>query len=391
MKKVIFFSLFVPSILFSQWVQTHGLEGKVTFCLNTNGTHLYAGTALEGLFISTNNGINWVQTSLNNRTVFTLELKGNYIFAGSDTGLFISSNQGLSWSQPVIVNHAVFSVLANDSILLAGTTANGIYLSTNNGLNWLQTSLNDKGVHSILQSGNYIYAGTYNLSGVFISTNGGFNWVQSSLDNQNVNCLAVIGLDVFAGVNLFGVYHSANYGTNWTQAGLYYNYVRSFAVYGSRLFAGTDSSIYLTSDNGINWVDKGQGLPSGDLIPSLAITNNYLFAATSYYGVWRIPLSEIIGVEPISSGIPNNSSLFQNYPNPFNPITNIKFQIAKSGDVKLVVFDVLGREVTTLVNEQLNPGTYEVQWDASSYPSGVYFYRLITNTYSETKKMVLMK
>jgi len=99
----------------------------------------------------------------------------------------------------------------------------------------------------------------------------------------------------------------------------------------------------------------------------------------------------VIGVEPISLTTPNSFRLHQNYPNPFNPKTKIKMEIAKLGNVKLIVYDILGREVTKLVNEKLKPGTYEVEFDGGNYPSGVYFYKLITNNFSEVKKMLLIK
>ncbi|RPI16845.1 MAG: T9SS C-terminal target domain-containing protein [Ignavibacteriae bacterium] len=88
--------------------------------------------------------------------------------------------------------------------------------------------------------------------------------------------------------------------------------------------------------------------------------------------------------------------LYDNYPNPFNPSTKIKFSVASNvkremSNVKITVFDVIGREITTLVNEQLKPSTYEVEWNASDYPSGVYFYTLTTESFSETKKMILIK
>jgi len=83
--------------------------------------------------------------------------------------------------------------------------------------------------------------------------------------------------------------------------------------------------------------------------------------------------------------------LYRNYPNPFNPSTNIKFDIPKSSDVKLIIYDIAGREITKLVNEMLNAGSYEVSWDASNYTSGVYFYKLISENYIDTKKMVLIK
>ena len=97
------------------------------------------------------------------------------------------------------------------------------------------------------------------------------------------------------------------------------------------------------------------------------------------------------GLNNISTEIPSKYSLLQNYPNPFNPITKIQFEVPGSKFVKLVVFDILGKEVQTLVNESLQPGTYETSFDGSSLTSGVYFYRLITNEFTETKKMLLIK
>jgi subtilisin-like proprotein convertase family protein len=89
--------------------------------------------------------------------------------------------------------------------------------------------------------------------------------------------------------------------------------------------------------------------------------------------------------------IPNYYSLGQNYPNPFNPVTNIKFSIPQSQDVKLVVFDILGREVATLVNEYKTSGVYQVDFDASHLASGVYFYSLQTPNFTQTKRMLLVK
>jgi hypothetical protein len=98
-----------------------------------------------------------------------------------------------------------------------------------------------------------------------------------------------------------------------------------------------------------------------------------------------------IGIRPTGCNVPGSFHLSQNYPNPFNPKSNIKFQIAKLADVKLFIYNVLGKEIAVLVNEQLKPGTYEVEWDASNSPSGVYFYKLIASEYTETRKMVLIK
>jgi hypothetical protein len=98
-----------------------------------------------------------------------------------------------------------------------------------------------------------------------------------------------------------------------------------------------------------------------------------------------------IGIKPISNSVPDNFRLFQNYPNPFNPYTIINFQLLKNSEVKLVVYDMRGREVTTLVNEKKNVGTYQVGFDGSAYSSGIYFYKFETEYYTETRKMMLIK
>lgn len=99
----------------------------------------------------------------------------------------------------------------------------------------------------------------------------------------------------------------------------------------------------------------------------------------------------MVSKEDQSLNIPKEFNLYQNYPNPFNPLTSIKFDIPKETKVKLLIFDILGREVTLLINEKLKPGTYDAQFDGTNYPSGVYFYKLETESFTKTRKMVLVK
>jgi hypothetical protein len=91
------------------------------------------------------------------------------------------------------------------------------------------------------------------------------------------------------------------------------------------------------------------------------------------------------------SAMPYSYSLYQNYPNPFNPSTLISYQLPASSLVVLKVFDVLGREIETLVNERQNAGNHSVQFNASNLPSGVYLYRLEAGKYRDTKKLLLLK
>jgi len=96
-------------------------------------------------------------------------------------------------------------------------------------------------------------------------------------------------------------------------------------------------------------------------------------------------------IQQISSEVPDKFSLSQNYPNPFNPETNIKFALLKSGEVKLTVFDALGKEISVLVNEFKTQGVYTATFDAANFPSGTYYYKLETDNFSEVKKMILLK
>jgi hypothetical protein len=110
---------------------------------------------------------------------------------------------------------------------------------------------------------------------------------------------------------------------------------------------------------------------------------------TNQYGF--IPPDEPVGIQPSSTIIPETFSLHQNYPNPFNPTTTIRFDVRTSGNVSLKVFDVLGREVEVIVNEYLKSGSYSVQFSGENLPSGVYYYELRAESFSETKRMMLVK
>jgi hypothetical protein len=99
----------------------------------------------------------------------------------------------------------------------------------------------------------------------------------------------------------------------------------------------------------------------------------------------------LIGIKQISSQVPQQFELSQNYPNPFNPQTIIKFSVAVKSKVKLIIYDAIGREVDLLVDEWLEPGFYEAEYNTNKLSSGVYYYKFFTKDFSKTKKMVLIK
>jgi len=211
------------------------------------------------------------------------------------------------------------------------------------------------------------------------------------LNNQSVYSLAVSGNNIFAGTSINGIYVSTNNGTNWLQTSLNNLYVNYLVTSENNIFAGTANGVYFSANNGASWIAKNQGFNVIPSVSSLQITNNYIFAGTSFSSIWRRSLQEIIGIHSISSEVPYNFSLYQNYPNPFNPSTKIKFDIVKTGFTSLKVYDIVGKEVQVLVNEKLKPGGYETTFDGAQLTSGVYFYRLSSGEYSETKRMLLVK
>ena len=110
-----------------------------------------------------------------------------------------------------------------------------------------------------------------------------------------------------------------------------------------------------------------------------------------YYDGLSLVAANITRIKEIRHNLPENLTLFQNYPNPFNPATTIRFDLPKSAEVQLIVYDILGRKVATLVNKKMPAGRHEVQWDARNIPSGIYLYQIKAGEFVETKKMILLK
>lgn len=194
-------------------------------------------------------------------------------------------------------------------------------------------------------------------------------------------------------------------GITWQckNTGLENTSIKSFLASGSIIFATTDNSgLYFYKSIIDQWVSINNGLPYS-VEYSIALNETDLLAMINNIGIWKRSLNEITtDVETINS-LPEIFFLSQNYPNPFNPTTRIKYSIpvvetrrGESLHACLKIYDVLGREVATLVNEEKLPGTYEVTFNVetlygTSLPSSVYFYRLQAGSFSETKKFVLVK
>ena len=327
-----------------QWIRvTSGIPTyRSIYAFGENSGTIFCGTdgGDPSIYFSINNGNNWTATSLFSGASNAIAVNGIYTFAGTSTyGVHYSTNYGLNWTQTPLDNKIIYALTMKENNIFAGTVVSGVYISTNNGTNWSQCApgyeLSFYTVYSIAISGNNIFAGTY-MHGVYHSTNNGNNWTQTSLTDKDVLSLYINNNKIFAGTggSYTGIYVSTNNGASWIQSSLNNRVVWSIVGRGDNIFAGTDDYVYISTNNGINWVQKSEGFTFNPYwIYSLFLTTNYIFAGTYMSTVWRRPLNELIGIQPVSSEIPTSFVLRQNYPNPFNSSTKIRFEIPSEKNI----------------------------------------------------------
>jgi hypothetical protein len=274
-----------------------------------------------------------------------------------------------------------------------------VFLSTNSGANWTaaDTGLTNKYVTAFAMTpasgGTNIFAGTSG-GGVFLSTDGGADWtpVNNGLVYMWVTTFAVNGTQLFAGTSN-GISLSTNNGANWTtvNTGLTNKTVRALAVYGTNLFAGTAGGVFISTNSGASWSIANSGLANIS-VNALALFGQYLFAGTYGSSAFRRPLSDmVVSVGPFPGEVPAAFRLEQNYPNPFNPSTTIRFELPHASHVSLTIYDLLGREVMTLVDEVKPAGAYNVQFNAANVSSGMYVYRLRAGDFVAARDLLLLK
>ncbi|KXK54258.1 MAG: Aminopeptidase N [Chlorobi bacterium OLB5] len=390
---------------------------------------------------------------------------------GNNGVVLRTTNNGNNWanvSSGIPVNIDLFSIRAVNSqmVFTSGKNPSGtsfIFRTTNSGLNWsvvhTQTNITNYGFAEIYGT-YYLIASPLNSRWqIWRSTNSGVSWdsaglylPQSGSETGFINSVYSLEEKIWFGTNNSRIYRSF-WGGNWqalstvplvNSRSVVFQYLLTEAV-GSGICG--DINIIKSTNLGSNWLPlntAGNGFVSGTAChPGLigkfwytknqfiytnsasdtfalqytAPAGNYTHIGANYLGsaaVWAVrdnggisKYTGEIGIQTISTEIPELFSLSQNYPNPFNPSTIIRFQIpllsttplgrGVSGEAGrgvftlLKVYDILGNDITTLLNQQLSPGTYSIDWDGSNYPSGLYFYTLRSGDYTETKKMILLK
>lgn len=367
-----------------------------------NGTQRTTGTMNWAAAFGGDGGEVAFQSQANN---FILgETQNNGVNRSINGGLsFVPSTTGLTgsgaWVGPIISHPTLAGVFY--------TARQLVFRSTNNGTVWEPISSGTSGTISQMaiskSDPNIMYAST--SSNIWKSTDAGVNYVTvtSGTPSRTITSINIhpdssnVVILTFSGFSTGKIYKTTNGGTNWINItgnlpdspcndGMFY-YPGSST---STLLVGMDVGVFVSTDYGTSWSELADGLPN-----TVAIHLDYnqatgkLRIGTHGRGVWEA--NGIIGIINYNSEIPGNYSLSQNYPNPFNPVTNIKYQLVKAGFVKLSVYDMLGREIGKIINENQAAGSYTVQYDASKLSSGAYFYRIESQGFVETKKMIIVK
>jgi photosystem II stability/assembly factor-like uncharacterized protein len=387
----------------SSWRVLH--SGFLAMVINTvlrAGTTLYAGTP-SALYRSDDGGDTWKDMRLADGPVLSLAWDGTHLFAGTGSNVLRTTDGGALWinADPVAGGRAVTSlaVMADGlggSHLIAGTDSCGIYRSTDAGDSWapLKAGLQDTVITCLAVRDTVLFAGT--ARGVFVTTLGSSTWeaAKDGLGDVLISCLATCGDTLFGGTHGMGVFRSTNAGETWApaDAGLTDLDVWSIAVSGTKVFAGTwFGGLFVSEDAGGHWTAHDENLRRTAVNCCVAGETD-VFVGTRGAGVWRRPLSEMVtSVGDPSNGMPQQFELLQNYPNPFNPSTTITYELPTSSFVRLSVYDMLGREVSVLINERKNAGSYEVKFEGRNLASGVYLYRLIAGGFVQTRQMLVIK
>ena len=365
------------------WIRIIGGDGCWTAINKQNNNICYATSQNLSIYRSTNKGTNF-------------------------SSLSVPSGGAVSFAAPYVV------AINNSQIMYAGKAV--IFRSTNGGTNWTATAggMQLDGNPSISMAISYtnenlVYVGTAPVTSrarIFRTTNGGVNWtditgplpdrypVDIAVDPQNDAVVYV----VFSGFGTSHLYKSFDYGDTWVDIGSGLPDVPSSSVVidpqiSSHIYYGNDIGVYLSTNSGINWFEYSTGMPEASIVMDLSIVSQSrkLRAATHGNGAYERKLFGNPSSVNIISETAGTYRLEQNYPNPFNSSTVIRFQFSDTREVTLKTYDVLGKELFTLVNGKFQPGTYQVSFNGNGLPSGVYFYKLSAGEFTDIKKMILMK
>jgi hypothetical protein len=373
------------------------------------------------IYKSTDNGSNWYESKHSNGGTGgfqTIAFGSSMVYiAGSYDWFYYSTNDGSSWisegSSSGLTNAPLSLAVNSLGYIFAGTSSGGVFKSTNGGVNWtaVNTGLTDLHINTIaINSSGVIYVGTHN-SGIFTSIDNGAHWISdnSGLTNTDIRSIA---FDHF-GYVYAGAYKGDGTGGLWQSPALLPVELTTFIVYEKENAAvlqwntATEVNNYgfeieRRVVNGEqqtmnSWVNIGfiKGAGTSNTPKAYSYSDAIGFSGRYVYRLKQVDNDgsyKYSNEAEVTIAVPKVFALSQNYPNPFNPSTTIEFTLAEDSHISLKVFDMMGREVATLINQDLRAGEpHSVIFNASRLASGMYFYRLETEKSSLVKKLMLLK
>lgn len=282
--------------------------------------------------------------------------------------------------------------------------AGTFFETNNNGATFTQRFDIPFTMHSIAYSPNFLFDGRGIIAGtdgkVWNTTNGGANWIARNSNRYDyLNDVVFLNpVEAMICGNNGTILRSTNWGRTWTANVQYLTsqHLRSIDNYGPKVtVCGDNGKIMTANDAGITFIDQLNaetrhlyGVALRGFNVGVAVGE---IGSAAYGALFFTSMNGIVGITQNGSETPSDYSLSQNFPNPFNPVTKINFALPKQGLVTLKVYDMLGKEVKTLVNEVKSAGNYTVDFNGSQLTSGVYFYKIQSNGFTDIKKMTLIK
>jgi photosystem II stability/assembly factor-like uncharacterized protein len=337
--------------------------------------NIYTAINISGLFKSVDNGQTWaeINSGIENKWLWALACspKGTVIAAGDE--IYRSTNGGDLWTRIRGLGYSdgARSLVASPAGVVVAGCLTGLWVSNDDGSSWLPNfglPSRNAGAVAADSAGGLLSGGTG--SGLCYSSDKGATWTQISPNPGGFLCAITVGRggNIFVGFYMSGVESSTDGGKTWSFRSVGSNSSINCMIVTKTgaVLAGGYMGLYRSTDNGLTWLSSTEGLTA---------------------------------IGQMTSGVLLTFSLSQNYPNPFNPSTTISYELPEATNASLKIFNPLGQVVATLVDGRMNAGYHRVEWNASSVPSGIYFYRLLasptdggqTGEFVETKKMILLR
>jgi hypothetical protein len=435
----------LPALISAQqpaWRLASPTDGSYIFDIDVYHNDLDSLFAMsdDSLMLSTDMGENWIKIApfpqlekLSNVSGLTLKIDPfnsnhlyvSHLFLPIDGNVILkSTNSGMNWKLLFWGRCEPYPGCDSPIIEIDPVDLNSIYASLNTNLIIRSTDRGENwdtipepytfGLSSIAISpsnNRVIYLGFGSTLEIYKSVDQGETWQllpfplsnQTSSpvylavhpDNSDILYAAVFSFGYFQG----GVYKSTDGGFTWdeknnglTNEDYDINTINIYRKNPEEIYIGTGGNINLfrSTNGGENWLRFDNGLPNTGHVTSIVIDtlNDRIYLGRTK-GIYIYDVPTAIKDETIIYS--DRFLLNQNYPNPFNSITKIRYYVAKNDLVILKVYDVLGREVAVLVDEEKKPGTYEIEFNANNLSSGIYFYQISSGNFPQTRSMILLK